>query len=268
MRLRFVLLLLGIAACGNSHDAVPTAPVNSSAIRALTWNVQQSSGSRADQQIDLIASTHPDVVVLQEAYRGEVEHFRAGLASRTGRSWDARYAPVVRRPDRNEGAGVVLLSALPASASDSTQMPSVDAWSESRPVLRTRVDVGGASVDVVTTHLSAGEQGRGSREQQVRQLVAWATAGGRPVIIGGDFNAEPSSAEISLIRATCADAWKELGRSGGETFASANPTRRIDYWFSARSGRPLVPIDATVVQACRAGACLSDHNAFLVVFER
>lgn len=204
----------------------------------------------------------PDIVVLQEAYRGEIEHFRAGMASRTARSWEARYAPAVRLQDRNEGEGVLLLSAATVLASDSVQMAYPDAWTESRPALRARVDVGGAVVDVITTHLAAGEQGRDSRREQVRQLLAWAGSSETPVLIGGDLNAEPSTDEIAAVRTRWTDAWTALGRNGGETFVSDHPTRRIDYWFS----RSITPVDATVVPACRAGQCLSDHNPLLTVF--
>lgn len=267
MRLRPLVLLFGIAACGNSHGTAPTAPQNSSSIRALTWNVEQASGSKSEQQIGLIASTRPDVVVLQEAYRGEVEHFRAGLASSSGRAWEARYAPAVRRLDRNEGGGVVVLSALPILASEILQMPYPDAWTESRPALRVRVDVAGTPVDVITTHLAAGEEARDARLQQVEQLREWAVSSNTPVILGGDFNAEPASDEVAALRATCSDVWLELGRSAGETFASDRPTRRIDYWFTARrSGASLTPMDASLMQACRAGSCLSDHNGVLAIF--
>ncbi len=244
-----------------------TAPDNSSAVRALTWNVQQSSGTRIDEQIRFIASTRADVVVLQEAYRGEVEHFRNGLAAATGRSWEARYAPAVRRSDRNEGAGVVILSAFPVLATDSIQMPYPDTWTASRPALRVRIDAAGAPLDVITTHLAAGEEGSESRRHQIRRLVEWVTASNTAALLGGDFNAEPQTPEVASLAGVFADAWIANGHGAGETFSSDRPTRRIDYWFASLArGGVVSSTDISVLDVCAGHGCLSDHKALLAVF--
>lgn len=261
-----LFLLITLNACGNSHSARLTAPTDSSALRAVTWNVKQVSRDTVEAQVDLLAGLRPDIVVLQEAYRGEVERYRARLAARTSRSWEARYAPQVRRSDGNQGAGVVILSAFPIAASETLMMAHADQWTSARPALRVRVHPPSLprGLNIVTTHLAAGENSGEVRARQVAELNAWARQSGAATILGGDLNAEPGSPELRPLESAFADAWALAGAGGGETFSASDPKRRIDYWLAAKGGG-VAPSEIAVVEVCRA-SCLSDHKALLAVF--
>jgi endonuclease/exonuclease/phosphatase family metal-dependent hydrolase len=265
-RIRLLLLLLvTVPACGSSHFASATAPDNSSTLRLVTWNLKQSSGSTVELQADLLARAAPDVVVLQEAYRGQVDRIRRLLEERTTRTWESRYAPAVRRSDGNQGAGVIALSSWPIVESDVLMMEHADRWTAARPALRIRIrPPSGPDVDVVTTHLAAGEDAASVRAAQLRELISWTQRSGTRSVIGGDLNAPPSAPELAALRASFVDVWATLAKAGGETFSAERPERRIDYWFVAR-GAGLEPADASVIDACARGACVSDHHALLAI---
>jgi endonuclease/exonuclease/phosphatase family metal-dependent hydrolase len=142
---------------------------------------------------------------------------------------------------------------------------------------------------VYSTHLNWRLDHSGARQSQVRQLCEFV-AGSRPrsypAVIGGDFNADPTSDEIRTMTGRAAvpvdrtvflDAW-ETGGDGrpaptwsvGNPYAAAElePDRRIDYIFAGwpRAG------GAGQVTSCRVagaepidGVWPSDH--FAVVAE-
>lgn len=261
-----VVLLIALNACGNTRSPLQPSLDDSSAIRVVTWNVKQASASAVDAQVNLLASLRPHVVVLQEAYRGEVDRYRTGLSGRTSQSWDARYAPGVRRSDGNEGAGVVALAAWPIESHEVLMMSHADQWASARPALRIRVRhaASGIAIDVVTTHLSAGEEGSGPRARQLLDMSAWLRQLSGPTLVGGDLNAEPGAPELKSLTNNFLDVWLALGRGAGETFSADRPTRRIDYWLASRAGG-LAPVEASVVDVC-ASSCLSDHKAVVAAF--
>jgi endonuclease/exonuclease/phosphatase family metal-dependent hydrolase len=230
--------------------------------------VKQPSRDLVEPQIDFLARHRPDIIVLQEAYRGDVDRYRAGLASRTALQWHAQYAPAIRRADGNEGSGVMALSAWPIVSSETLIMRHTDRWTTGRPALRIRVrhPDAGRDIDVVTTHLAAGEDGRSARSRQAPELRNWIGDPTGATLIGGDLNAEPGDAEISSLVAAFADVWVQRGRGTGETFSADRPTRRIDYWLVSRTGA-VSPIETAVIDVCGASQCLSDHKALVAVFE-
>jgi endonuclease/exonuclease/phosphatase family metal-dependent hydrolase len=124
-----------------------------------------------------------------------------------------------------------------------------------------------------------------ARQEAVRGLLGWigATAHQQaPVIVCGDFNADPDSDEIRMLTGRTAvpvpglsfyDAWEVAGPGGpGCTWSNRNPwatqllwpDRRIDYIFSAapRPGGAGHPRDATLLGTRPTGGVYpSDHYA-------
>jgi endonuclease/exonuclease/phosphatase family metal-dependent hydrolase len=107
-----------------------------------------------------------------------------------------------------------------------------------RNALRAELDLGaGRRLDVVVTHLHHVEGPDGSRARLAQLPRLLELVAGRPgTVLVGDFNAEPDSAEIALVRAAgLTDAF--LAGGGGPadelTWPSDRPERRIDYlWLS------------------------------------
>jgi endonuclease/exonuclease/phosphatase family metal-dependent hydrolase len=248
-------------------------------VRLVTWNVQQSSGRTLDAQVSFLAGLTPDLISVQEIYRGEVENVRSTLRQRTGQAWDARYAPAVRLRDGNRGTGVAVFATLPIQDSEAILLEHADRWTRARPALRVRVThpPTGVTIDVYAAHLAAGDDATASRQKQVDELVRFAGRSGVPRLLGGDLNAVPTAPEIAShatphgagLAADYIDAWVMVGRSGGETWPAERPERRIDYWFVARASQSvLTPVEASVPDVCSGRpACLSDHKPVVLVLK-
>jgi endonuclease/exonuclease/phosphatase family metal-dependent hydrolase len=105
-------------------------------------------------------------------------------------------------------------------------MPSFD-WSQIRGYVWARLRVGGESLTVWSTHLEGGADQVGERNREIAALLrAW---GGAPrTIIGGDFNAEPGSTEIS--RMLDGTELRSAAVSGDRSPTTADG-RRVDWVF-------------------------------------
>ena len=121
--------------------------------------------------------------------------------------------------------------------------------------------IAGRDVVVQNIHLPTAPMGRqllAMHHQQVRQIRAWLESETRPVVMGGDFNCTPMSAEAGAIRASgLTDAHRAAGAGLGTTWghALAWPGFRIDHVYT----RGLTPI------ACTVGPDIgSDHRPVLV----
>jgi endonuclease/exonuclease/phosphatase family metal-dependent hydrolase len=121
------------------------------------------------------------------------------------------------------------------------------------------------------------------RQDQVRELGAFvrkAADVNAPVVVGGDFNADPDSDEIRMLTGRAAvaapglvfyDAWETAGDgTPGHTWARTNPwarpvlwpDRRIDYIFSAwpRTGGAGHPVRCELLGTEPVdGVLASDH---------
>jgi endonuclease/exonuclease/phosphatase (EEP) superfamily protein YafD len=80
---------------------------------------------------------------------------------------------------------------------------------------------------------------------------------GARVVVGGDLNARPSSAELQPLGAAgWRDSWAACGGGPGFTFPAAAPDRRIDYLF--------LPPGLGCRRATVLPELASDHRALLV----
>jgi endonuclease/exonuclease/phosphatase (EEP) superfamily protein YafD len=93
--------------------------------------------------------------------------------------------------------------------------------------------------------------------QEAQQLISFvdSLAPALPVIITGDFNSQPSSSAIQLLKQHFVDAWDHCGSDQGLTFDSEDPSERIDYVFLREANC----IDANVVPSQ-----VSDHRPIVV----
>jgi endonuclease/exonuclease/phosphatase family metal-dependent hydrolase len=103
-----------------------------------------------------------------------------------------------------------------------------------RNALRVEVDLGaGRRLDVVVAHLHHVDGPDGARVRLAQLPRLLELVAGRPAtVLLGDFNAEPGSAEIALVRAAgLTDAFVAGGggRADELTWPSDRPDRRIDY---------------------------------------
>ncbi|HYH33557.1 MAG TPA: endonuclease/exonuclease/phosphatase family protein [Nocardioides sp.] len=202
-------------------------------LRVLTLNVHSGygpGGFDVGRIADLVERWRVDVALLQEVDRHRA-HSRfvdmpAVLARETG--MEVAFGVNVRQ-GRGE-YGVATLSRHPITFERNTLLPTAPGLQQ-RGVLRTDLDVHGATVSVFNTHLE-----HRSPPTRLRQLAAARDVVGQsphPVVLGGDLNSAPGSPTMRLARTFVRDAWADAGSGPGATVPAATPRARIDYLMYA-----------------------------------
>ncbi|GAA4857848.1 endonuclease/exonuclease/phosphatase family protein [Saccharopolyspora rosea] len=234
---RAVLAVLLAAVAGGVVPAEADAGVP---LRVATYNIHAGAG--LDDRFDLdrtagaIRSLDADVVGLQEVdvHWGERSRFTdeaRELAARLGVR--VFFAPIYDQPGAGPGAprrrfGVALLSRHPivdAANHEISRLPTQGP--DARPVRmpgfgEVAVQVRGARVHVFCTHLDF-RPDPAVRAAQVRDMLAITGRARGPVVLLGDFNAEPGARELAPL-------WESLRDvdPGGGTYPADRPTGRID----------------------------------------
>ncbi len=251
--------------------------------RRLEWTAEQ------------LTAEDPDVVLLQEASVGDrLGNTAAALARRLG--MDFVYAranpawllrPFGLRPLAPALAfeeGPAVLSRLPIVERKVHRLSSVArSMVERRIALEAILEGPLGAFSVFSVHLSAGSAA--GRRSQIRALVraVQSRTHARPVIVGGDFNAEEHSHEIRAL--TEIQGWidsfrqlheEEEGHTWGQDLAEATATAgsRIDFLFAvaARNERWEPSHSRLILNRSfpdREGGVLwaSDHYGVLTDFE-
>jgi endonuclease/exonuclease/phosphatase family metal-dependent hydrolase len=244
-------------------------------VRLVTFNTHHGVGDDGRHDLPrlarLLADADADVICLQEVDR----HFGERSASvdqalLLASALDLQLAwapsidrdPVGGRTERRQ-YGNALLSRLPVR---STQVHRLPGGGEPRTALHALVQLDGAALQVVTTHLS-------SRSPADRAAQAAACARlpspGVPGVVVGDLNADAGAPELGVLRERFADAWElatdrtdQAGRFSmhagqGLTHPARRPRVRIDQvWVTAG----VTVADARVLD----GSSTSDHHPLLV----
>jgi endonuclease/exonuclease/phosphatase family metal-dependent hydrolase len=230
-----------------------------------TFNIHHGVGSnrRLDpgRTADAITAMDADVVGLQEVDRHWSE--RSALADQ---AQDLAYrldmhmvfgASLERAAEKPGGPprqyGVALLSRYPVADVRNTLLPC-PRGGEQRTLLDARLDVGGAGVRFLTTHLQ--HRSRTEREAQAGAISAVLDDAGVPTVLLGDLNARPDSSEVEALTEHLADAWLAGGEGDGFTYRAARPVARIDYVLAS----PAIVVEHARVVDTRA----SDHLPVVV----
>lgn len=216
---RWILALLLLAACGDDGSGasggaqrdVTVAQLN--LLHGTSGLCPQSANCRLADRVALLyqwiaRSGCPDVVTLQEVWRGALPLLQDGAGSACPFAYEVRSATA---PDRLGPDESVVLSRYPvASIASQPLFPGF------RKVVHAVVDHPLGALDVYTTHLASGADGAtvpcdgparcpdecftaGAQTRRECQAVQMARhveathAGDAPAVITGDFNAEPGS---------------------------------------------------------------------------
>ncbi|MYW63870.1 metal-dependent hydrolase [Streptomyces sp. SID8379] len=240
-----VLSLLGAApavAAGQHGQHGPPVP-----LRIATYNIHAGSGADnvfdLDRQAAALRALHADVIGLQEVdvhwgARSQDLDVARELADRLGMR--VSFAPIYSLDPVTAGAprrefGVAVLSRYPirsAANHDITRLSTQDPNPVPAPAPgfgEVTLKVRGVPVQVFVTHLDyRGDPSvRVAQVADTRRIMAEERAsvpGARQVLLG-DFNAEPSAAELAPL-------WTELRDAGpvsGGTYPADVPVKRIDF---------------------------------------
>jgi endonuclease/exonuclease/phosphatase family metal-dependent hydrolase len=255
-------------------------------LKILTLNLWNTSGpweARKPRIREWIDELGPDVIGFQEALRGP--GFDQVGEILEGAGYEIDHAAVTKMNDVDFGNAVA--SRWPITDRDVAELPRGDRG-EGRCALSVTIDAPFGEVGFTSTHLNWKLHDGHSREQQVVALADFVLKrrprGGFPPIVVGDFNAEPSSAEIQYMSGYRSmdgrsvmffDAWRVAGEGGpGYTWSNRNdfasiaiePERRIDYIFTGYPMRMTDDHGVGKIETCRVvcndevdGVWPSDH---------
>jgi endonuclease/exonuclease/phosphatase family metal-dependent hydrolase len=182
-----------------------------------------------------VEASGAEVVGLQEVSRGWYVNGSTDMLAWLQRRLRMPHARFAGASDAIWGNAV--LSRYPIVAGEVVRLPR-EGVPLRRNALRVELDLGaGRRLRVVVTHLHHVEGPGGARVRLAQLPPLLARVAGQPAtVLMGDFNAEPGSAEIALLRdAGLADAFTAGGGGPADerTWPADRPDRRIDYiWLS------------------------------------
>jgi endonuclease/exonuclease/phosphatase family metal-dependent hydrolase len=237
-----VLLLAPALAWATAPDPVLASPGGAGpagAVRVLSYNLHFGFDVRGWSDLEGVAraieATGAEVVGLQEVSRGWYVNGSTDMLAWLQRRLRMPHARFAGASDAIWGNAV--LSRYPIVGGEVVRLPR-EGVPLARNAMRVSLDLGaGRRLDVVVTHLHHLEGPDGTRVRLAQLPRLLELAAGRPAtVLLGDFNAEPGSAEIGLVRgAGLTDAFVAGGGAQADelTWPSDRPERRIDYlWLS------------------------------------
>jgi endonuclease/exonuclease/phosphatase family metal-dependent hydrolase len=249
-------------------------PLIETTLRIVTWNVWGLYGPWRKREAAITATLQaadPDIVVLTESWAKSGDSQCARLAGPLGLPYHA-FSGVTAQEDKTALSGVAVMSRWPIQREASLTFGAARVQFTELSGPRGLIQVYGLVMDAWWF-----DQSR-LRQHAVRELLTCAHEAQdarAPLIVCGDFNADPDSDEIRMLtgRTTAPapglsfyDAWEVAGSPApGHTWSNDNPwatqllwpNRRIDYIFSAAprpggAGHPMhtallgtVPVNST-----------------------
>jgi endonuclease/exonuclease/phosphatase family metal-dependent hydrolase len=239
----------------------PCPRTDAQRVTVLTLNIHSGRTKAGRLELGRLASElkswDADLVLLQEVDRGRdrtggVDQARR-LAGRLG--YSHVYGPT--RQFRPGSTGNAILTRWPMVDTRLRALPR-EVGTYRRGLARATVDVDGEHVDVFSTHLD--HTSPGVRRAQARAVAASVRRSSRPVVLGGDLNAEPGTPAVRAVELVgLVDGWSVVGRDEGLTVPAASPRRRIDYVLA---NEDFVPVRSRVLVSS-----VSDHRAVMTTYD-
>ena len=225
-----IVLVIGIYSFGELFVPSLPAQVPSESIILMTSNVMVARG-HPEEVIASIRKADADIVAIQE--------LTTIIANALQQELSAEYPYQILEACDNCVIGLGLLSKYPLSPVD---LKFSESWLGNPQVVE--IDFNGDSLMVINFH--ATPPGRSlkdpyhsitTREDQVREMVAFIEGQDIPVIALGDLNATDQNMAYKMMTASMGDAWRERGFGLGNTYQNlwgfSHPKWfvRIDYIF-------------------------------------
>ncbi|MBA2525870.1 MAG: endonuclease/exonuclease/phosphatase family protein [Pyrinomonadaceae bacterium] len=241
MSRRYAPLLCTLALLGSLIP--PAAPSSAKrldgkkTLRVMTFNIHVGVG--IDKKLDL--QRIADVIIRERADLVGLQEVDRGVRRTEGIDEIAELAKMTRMDyafghnlDYQEGQyGVAILSKFLVQKIDHRKYEN-RREAERRGMLRVEVDIGGRTINFVTTHLDY--QRDDGRLFETDQLLRFLADVKNPLIVVGDFNDEPAGNAYKLMLRKFEDAWiGSRAKGDGFSYPADKPSKRIDYIFSRTS---------------------------------
>ena len=234
--------VLSIPSTNKGNLTVVTANLQNPYARLSKVNeaAENRLAARLEGIARLLESAAADIILCQEVGRGDAFRVDEWLAGRLGMSRAyTRANGHAKRWGREEG--LAILSRFPLDR-PTAMLLAGGLWR--RPALGVVAATPLGEVAFYTAHLSL-RPWRNRRQPAALQAWVAATAGDRPAIIGGDFNAPENTSPIQALSAAWIDAYRAAHpRAPGAThglnvFGRVVRRQRIDYIFLRPNGRKI-----------------------------
>ncbi len=234
-------LLMPGAGC-SSHE------LQEKRVRVLTFNlltfaVGPEVDVRTQMAIDLINKERPDLIALQEVAESSNTANRARVISEATGYFFVWTATEIDK-DADYHGGPAVLSRWPITSKRIVDLPHLDFDGEVvRRAISITSETPAGDVRFVGTHITTNSDPTRQADQVVEGVRGLlGDSAPSPLFYAGDFNAEPTSRALRVLRGeeshqgqTLAfdDAWTTTNpMAAGYTYPSRNPARRIDYVHS------------------------------------
>ena len=255
-------------------DDTGDAPAGSS-FKVLHWNIHRGYGTDGRYDLNRIASfiakVNPSVVSLNEVERytsyadeDQAARIESMLESKTGKSWYRYYRTGT---GSSNGHGNAILSQYPIQATGYCQLSS------SRVLAQATITVNGRNVNFYSTHWDSADSSS-RRISEAKNMVSCLSNDSEQKIMAGDYNAQASSTEISIMKDDHIDAWAKADASddaysySGNSGWGATRNSRIDYVFYSKGASRLALKRAEVMDTRDSdGDMPSDHKPLVIWFE-
>lgn len=283
VRVTALVVLLVVLGAGLAVLRGSTPPTTTGTYRVLQLNfcgnarnpqcgVLGSTGAPVDALVDLVVRARPDVVMLQEVCRDQVETLRRRAAAR-GVTLDAGYASVWTDAgschDGDQGVAVLAVRPLTGVVVRCLSRCDVPTAVDERRIVLCATSVLLVPTRVCVTHI--GGPGLAAEAAALADALDAAARSG-PVVVGGDLNAPPTSPVLDLLYASgsAGSRGRFAEADGCRTRAARSSTCnvgtlqapgadvKLDYVFATTAD--FVDLDASTVHMA-----WSDHDAVIAV---
>lgn len=207
-------------------------------MKVMSYNIQHGEGLDGVLSLSRIAknilNSDASIIGIQEIdkFFGERSDYKdqaKQLAEKM--QFNYTYGTNINLPPSNGYAenrqyGTAIFSRYPILESENTQLTSYG--KEPRGLLKAKIDVEGVHVNIYNTHLGLDKK---SKTKQIQEIIEITSKDKGPYVLMGDFNAEPRSEELCLLKneTELNDVFESI--SDANTYLSLEPTQRIDYIF-------------------------------------
>ncbi|MBQ7823229.1 MAG: endonuclease/exonuclease/phosphatase family protein [Bacteroidaceae bacterium] len=197
-------------------------------LRIMTYNLRYGELASMERLAAFISEQKPDIVAIQEVdcmtRRPSVKH-QHDVHFITELGYYTKMFPLYGKTIPHAGGwyGIGILTKYPYVNVEKTMLPRTGN-AEPRALLAATVEIGEDTIVFACSHLDYTTSE--ARQKQVKEIKSVLENQPYPVIVGGDFNAEPDSPEI-------AEMFKQWAPFSNKdfTFSSSKPSCKIDYLF-------------------------------------